>query len=133
MTDGDLQTMPGGAMTPDAPVYLVLEANRLIAGDIAGSLRAAGPCEVRHLSCPGVLRGALRREPVAAVFLEMPYAQLVAAGLDRALADHGARIVLTVGEADEDAVRARGWGMLVRPFTDSMIRRELQGIAPSAQ
>ncbi|OAO00064.1 hypothetical protein A8B76_14950 [Roseovarius indicus] len=114
-----------------APVYLVLERNSLIAEDIAGSLRAAGPCDVVHVQSSVEIANSLANHPrIEAAFLEMTYAQVVEAGLDKPLLSNGAQIVLTVGEDDEANVRSLGWNMLIRPFTDDMIRHAIRPAKP---
>lgn len=113
-------------LQPAAPVYIVLESNALIAEDIIGSLRATGPCRVIRADRAEELAPSLGRETmVTAAFLEMPYRELVQSDLHQSLADSGAKIILTVGEDDESVVRQQGWGMLVRPFTEEMIREAL--------
>lgn len=118
-----------GENTPGqtVPVYLVLERNSLIAEDIAGSLRAAGPCDVIHVESSVEIASSLATHPrIEAAFLEMTYGQVVEAGLDKALLSNGAQIVLTVGEDDEANVQSLGWNMLIRPFTDDMIRHAIR-------
>ena len=113
---------------PNTPVFLVLERDTLIADDIAGSLKDLGPCETIHISDAADLPRHLNTDTrVSAVFLELRAAQVLEMGLDRRLAEHGARIILTVGEDDAQTASARGWSMLVRPFTDQMIRESLLG------
>lgn len=110
------------------PVFLVLERDSLIAEDIAGSLKVLGPCETIHVNDAKDLARHLNTDiRVSAAFLEMRYAEVVETGLDHRLAEHGARIVLTIGEDDAQNAIARGWSMLVRPFTDEMIRDALLG------
>jgi len=112
---------------PEPPVYIVMDSNILIAEDLCGSLQAAGPCRVLNVPHPDELIRALDGEArISAAFLEMRYDQVLEAELDRALALRGARIVLTMGEDDEIKVVKQGWAMLVRPFTDDMVRGVLQ-------
>ncbi|RFP91055.1 hypothetical protein DZK27_01950 [Rhodobacteraceae bacterium 63075] len=116
-------------MDPAQPIFLVFERDALIAEDIIGSLRDLGPCETIHVNDPvEVPRHLDLDKRISAAFLEMRYDQVIELGLDRHLADHGARIILTIGEDDEKDAQARGWGMLVRPFTDQMIRDALADI-----
>lgn len=118
---------------PAAPVFLVMERDALIAEDIMGSLADMGACRTIHVSDSSEIAPHLSAEPrVSAVFLEMRLAQVQEMGLDRRLAAHGARVILTVGEDDADDAKALGWGMLVRPFTDDMVRDALTGIAGGA-
>ncbi|KZY32177.1 hypothetical protein A3731_22600 [Roseovarius sp. HI0049] len=119
--------------SPDqsAPVYLVLERNSLIAEDIAGSLRAAGPCDIIRVKSADEMTSRLAtHDRIEAAFLEMNYAQVVATGLAETLRTCGTQIILTVGEDDEDRVRSLGWNMLVRPFTDDMIRHAIRPHKP---
>jgi hypothetical protein len=110
-----------------APVYLVLERNSLIAEDIAGSLRAAGPCEIIRIASTEEMSTRLAaHENISAAFLEMNYAQVVETGLAETLRTCGTQIVLTAGEDDEERVRSLGWNMLIRPFTDEMIRHAIR-------
>ncbi|TNF22627.1 MAG: hypothetical protein EP318_03190 [Rhodobacteraceae bacterium] len=114
-----------GAELPQdgTPVILVVEHDTLIADDIAGSLMAACACRVIHVRHPAdILSSLIHEARVFAAFLEMRLSQVLESGLDRSLAERGARIILTRGDEDEDEVRALGWGMLVRPFSDRMIR-----------
>lgn len=105
------------------PVFLVLDSNALIAEDIAGSLTAIGPCRTIHITRASQAEARLAGERgVSAAFLEMPYADLRGTGLERDLTACGARIILTMDEDDEPLARSAGWGMLVRPFTEQMIR-----------
>lgn len=113
-----------GRLRPSGePVFLVLERDPLIADDITGSLMAIGPCRVIHASDAGSILTMLRDERgISAAFLDISFARVVGDGLDQKLNAHGARIILTVGEDDQAQALARGWAMLVRPFTDDMIR-----------
>jgi hypothetical protein len=65
---------------------------------------------------------------VSAAFLEMRYDQVIASELDGALGQRGARIVLTMGEEDEIRVAKQGWAMLIRPFTEDMVRGVLRPV-----
>jgi len=113
---------------PVIPVFLVLERDALIAEDIMGSLADMGPCRTIHVSDASEITPHLSAEPsVSAVFLEMRLTQVLELGLDRRLAEHGAHVILTVGEDDAAHAHALGWGMLVRPFTDEMLRETLMG------
>ena len=104
------------------PVYLVLERDALISADLAASLHALGPCRVINVTNPDCIGRALEgEERLDAAFLEMTYASFVERGLEDKLSAYGARAIFTVGEDDELAVRAKGWGMLVRPFNEQMI------------
>lgn len=121
---GNSAANPGGSGA--GPVFLVLERDALIAEDIAGSLHAIGPCRTIRVATPAEISPHLGAgERISAAFLEMRLAEMEASGLHRRLAARGARIILTIGEDDAAQVRARGWGMLVRPFTDAMIREVL--------
>ncbi|WP_379916671.1 hypothetical protein [Lacimonas salitolerans] len=124
--------MPHDAQTrPDLPVYVVMDSNVLIAEDLCGSLKAAGPCRVINVPTPSELVEMLEHEPVvSAAFLEIRYDHLLQEGLDQVLLARGAKIILTMGEDDECRVQKHGWTMLLRPFTEEMIRSALQ---PSAQ
>lgn len=124
MIDTTLQSTASVCAAP--PVFLLLESNALIAEDIVGSLAAIGPCRTIHITraCQAAARLAGERR-VSAAFLEMQYADLRGTRLERDLTGCGARIILTVGEDDEPLARSAGWGMLVRPFTEQMIRDAL--------
>ncbi len=111
----------------ELPTYIVMESNLLIAEDICGALHAKGACRViRATSAEEVETAILPGLPVAAAFLEMRFADVMESSVGRALTLSGAKIVLTVGEDDEAAVRAQGWDMLVRPFTEEMIHDSLR-------
>ncbi len=128
-TSRDLIT-PDQNMPKAQPVFLVLERDTLIAEDIVASLKDMGPCKTVHVSDPQALAEHLDDHiPIAAAFLEMRLEQIVELGLDRRLADTGARVILTIGEDDESVALARGWSMLIRPFTDEMIRAALAGVS----
>lgn len=131
MTEIDLMNneMPETShANPAVPVFLVMERDPLIADDIVGSLSDMGPCRTIHVSDSSGISPHLSAEAqVSAVFLEMRLAQVLELGLDRRLAEHGAQVILTIGEDDAERARALGWGMLVRPFTDEMIREALLG------
>ena len=117
---------PDRAGAADLPVYLVLEGDLLIATDIADALNAHGPCRVLHVTSPEEIAATIEAEPaLAAAFLEMRLAQLQDIGLAETLHARGARMILTAGEADMDAVLDLGWFMLLRPFSDEMIRAVL--------
>lgn len=117
---------PDRAGAADLPVYLVLEGDLLIATDIADALNAHGPCRVLHVTSAEEIAAAIEAEPaLAAAFLEMRLAQLQDIGLAETLHARGARMILTAGEADMDAVLDLGWFMLLRPFSDEMIRAVL--------
>ena len=112
-----------GSRHSGAPVFLVVERDPLIADDIKGSLMALGPCRVIHASEPGSLSKVLQDEgSISAAFLDICLKRVLDDALDERLNAHGARIILTVGEDDQALALARGWGMLVRPFTDEMVR-----------
>lgn len=114
---------------PEPPVYIVMDSNLLIAEDLCGSLQATGPCRVISVSHPDELIRVLGDElRVSAAFLEMRYDQVIASELDGALGQRGARIVLTMGEEDEIRVAKQGWAMLIRPFTEDMVRGVLRPV-----
>lgn len=114
------------------PVYLVLESDPFVAEDIVASLHAIGPCRVIRASEEGIVREMLRAESgIEVAFLDVTFARVLQEKLDVLLSAHGARIVLTVGEADRDRAIAQGWGILIRPFSERMIRRALTA-APAA-
>ncbi|WP_454274750.1 hypothetical protein [Roseovarius sp. MBR-154] len=130
MTDIDLmnKAMPESP-NPAVPVFLVMERDALIAEDIIGSLADMGPCRTIHVSDATEITPLLSAEQrISAAFLEMRLEQVTALGLDRRLAEHGAHVILTIGEDDADHAQALGWGMLVRPFTDEMLREALMGM-----
>lgn len=111
----------------DQPVFLLLEKNPIIAADMIGTLEACCDCHVVHVAMADEIDNALAQTPaVAAAFLEMNFRDLEASDLPMALNQSGARIVLTQGEAHEAEVQRRGWHMLVRPFSDEMVRDMLQ-------
>lgn len=106
------------------PVYLVLERDPFVAEDIAASIQALGPCRVIRVRSEAGIRDILEEEDdVRAAFLDVKYAQVRKAKLDELLKRHGAQIILTVGEDDEDQATDLGWGMLIRPFTERMIQQ----------
>ncbi|MCA0920449.1 hypothetical protein [Pseudooceanicola nanhaiensis] len=113
------------------PVFLVLETDALIATDIADALSAQGPCRVvmvkKPAEIPVVLDGIAH---VTAALLEMRYGEFLDSGLPELLGERGARIVLTAGELDRDKIADKGWFLLIRPFTDIMIRRMLPPAVP---
>lgn len=115
-----------GSTRSEPPVYIVMDSNILIAEDLCGSLQASGSCRVIRLSHPSDLTPVLNQEVhVAAAFLEMRYDQVLETGIDQALLARGAKIILTIDEDDESKVLKHGWAMLVRPFTEDMIRTVL--------
>ncbi|WP_323766137.1 hypothetical protein [Marinovum sp.] len=112
------------------PVILVLERDPLIAEDIVGSIGAVCECRVVHAShLSDFLAKLVHEAHVVAAFLEMRLSKVLESGLDGILAQRGAGIVLTVGEDDEQQAQERGWGMLVRPFSDQMIGNALFSVA----
>lgn len=107
----------------DKPVFVVMDSNVLIAEDLCGSLQASVACRVLSVSQPNELLRVVEQEPVVtAAFLEMRYEQIVQSGLHLILGERGARIVLTNGEDDDSMLQQHGWSMLVRPFTEEMVR-----------
>ncbi|WP_306151770.1 hypothetical protein [Roseovarius sp. MMSF_3281] len=137
MLDKDVKsgnvTYPNPSIPQANPVFLVLERDILIAEDIVASLKDIGPCQTVHVSDPQALIEHLSDYTrISAAFLEMRFDQMVELGLDRRLADMGARVVLTIGEDDESLALAHGWSMLVRPFTDEMIRATLANTTSKA-
>ncbi len=105
------------------PVFLLLEKNPIIAADMIGTLEACCECHVIHVVAAGEIADALSRTPtLAAAFLEMSFPELDGSDLHVSLNHSGARIVLTQGEVHEAEVQQRGWHMLVRPFSDEMVR-----------
>ena len=121
---------PSGLAHQDAaPVILVLERDPLIAEDIIGSLCAMCDCRVVHASqLEEFLAKLVEEAHVLAAFLEMRLSKVVESGLDQTLAQKGAGIVLTVGEDDQKQAQEKGWGMLVRPFSDQMIGEALRSV-----
>lgn len=120
-----------GAMTPETPtipIFLVQESDFLVAEDIVGSLQSLGPCRAILVRHPIDVSSALASEhSVSAAFLEVPYVDVLNMKLDKILNELGALIILTTGADDECQVRSVGWGVLVRPFTEQMIHKELKG------
>ncbi|WP_322890492.1 MULTISPECIES: hypothetical protein [unclassified Yoonia] len=111
----------------EPPVYIIMESSPLIAEDIYGALHAGGPCNVVKVTSVEELEMAIAPGgPVAAVFLEMRFEDVLVSPLYPALMLTGAKIVLTIGEDDETAVLGQGWAMLVRPFTEDMIHHSLR-------
>lgn len=111
----------------EPPVYIIMESSPLIAEDICGALHAVGPCKVVKVAAVEELSDVMAPgDPVAAVFLEMRFEDVLASPLYPALMLTGAKIVLTIGEDDETAVLGQGWAMLVRPFTEDMIHHSLR-------
>ena len=105
------------------PVFLLLEKNPIIAADMMGTLKACCDCHVVHVVTSDEMAEALSWIPaLTAAFPEMSFPKLDGSELHVALNQSGARIVLTQGEMHEDEVRQRGWHMLVRPFSDEMVR-----------
>lgn len=118
-------------MTPPAdmleesapPTILLLESNPIIATDMIGALEAAGPCHIIHLiHSDAIIETLARVSQVDVAFLEMIAPDLAGSEYEAALSKSGAQIVLTQGEAYRDDATARGWHMVVRPFTDEMLR-----------
>ncbi len=110
------------------PIFIIQEGEEFIAEDIIGCLKAVGPCRVVHVREADAIAAALAQEPDASVaVLDLSYTEAAESAAVKALIAAGARIILTKSGADEREARARGWGMLARPFTDPMIRAELAG------
>lgn len=110
----------------DLPVYLVLEGDLLIATDITDALTAHGPCRVIHVTKAPEIAAAIASEPrLAAAILELRLPEMQDSDLAESLAARGARLILTAGEAEQEAVLDLGWFMLVRPFSDEMLRAVL--------
>ncbi|MEZ5714827.1 MAG: hypothetical protein R3D85_06425 [Paracoccaceae bacterium] len=105
------------------PVFLVLESDILVAEDIIATLKEMGPCRATHLVQPDeIMEILLDGQPVTAAFLQMRLGDVAQSAFLQPLLERGARIILTMGEEDEDSATAQGYRMLVRPFTDLMIR-----------
>ncbi|WP_239495858.1 hypothetical protein [Yoonia maritima] len=116
--------------TPAKPIFLLQESDFLIAEDIEGALQSLGPCRVirvRHIS--EVVSNLASEKNVSAAFLECGYDDVIEMNLHKILNELGAHIILTAGAADEHKVRSMGWGMLIRPFTEQLIHKELKAIA----
>lgn len=129
----DCPEAPNRRSTTPEPVYLVLERDIIVADDIAASLRVMGPCRIIHVTDPAEIAGHLDSvSRIHAAFLEMSFAEVVDSGLDLRLSRNDTGIVLTVGEDDAESARGRGWGMLVRPFTDRMIRDSIRSLRQKA-
>ncbi|WP_299845938.1 hypothetical protein [uncultured Roseovarius sp.] len=109
------------------PTFLLLEKNPIIAADMIDTLETCCRCYVIHATSPGEVLEKLSQTPTLAVaFLEMSFPDLDGTELHVALKHSGARIVLTQGETHEAEVQQRGWHMLVRPFSDEMVRSVLE-------
>ena len=123
-TDLDVTAEPDSAV----PVFFVQESDEFIAEDIIGCLETVSPCRVVRVRLESEIVSALADLDVISVaILELPYAEASASAAVDTLLTRGARIILTAGAADEGQVRAVGWGMLARPFTNVMICAELAG------
>lgn len=108
------------------PTYIVMESNLLIAEDISGALQAFGPCKVIRITDPAELDLLVAKDIVVkAAILEMHFEQALNMALSDTFVLRGAKIILTVGESDENAVENHGWSMLVRPFTEDMLHAAL--------
>ncbi len=108
------------------PVFLVQDTDAFIAEDILGSLKATGPCRVIDVRHPQDIATALAREPrLTAAFLEMDFGNVMLLDGAQTLLKHGAHIVLTKDQQDDDPVHSAGWSLLKRPFTEQMIHRIL--------
>ncbi len=128
ITLGDSDILP---LSPDLPVFIVQDKDFFIGDDIAGSLKSRGPCRVVQITDPAEILPAVAREVhIDALFLEISHIEALEIGLDVALLLHDARVVLSAEVTEEAEVRARGWGLLRRPFNEAMIHEELadQGI-----
>ncbi|MFD3190411.1 hypothetical protein ACFMPD_09075 [Sedimentitalea sp. HM32M-2] len=102
----------------------------IIASDMVAVLEAAEACHIIHLTAPDQVIDALARTPrLTAAILELNPSDLVGSDIETALNHHGARVVLTKGDSTDPEVEERGWMMLLRPFTDHMLRELLTTMA----
>ena len=109
------------------PVFLLLESNPIIATDMVGILELSCDCRVVHVPNTDALLEALLDIPkLTAAFLEIGVAELSGSEIESALKHHRAAIVLTQGESLLSEAQERGWYMLVRPFTEQMVKDILQ-------
>ena len=122
--DSDLKTPSNGAMeSTGCPVFVLLESNPIIATDMVGILKLSCDCRVVHVPNTDALLEAMPHIPnVTAAFLEIGVAELSGSELESALKRHRAAIVLTQGESLLSEAQERGWFMLVRPFTEQMVK-----------
>jgi len=114
-----------GTQQNQGPVYLVLERDALISADLIQAIESRGPCRIMHCATASEIEPALNTVgKVEAAFLELRIDDLQDSALACALAHHGARLVLTLGE-DVERVVSQGWQLLLRPFTESMVHEAL--------
>lgn len=105
------------------PVFLLLESNPIIATDMMGILELSCDCSVVHVSDAQELPKAVSNVPrLTAAFLEIGVAELSGSEIEDALRHHRANIVLTQGESLQLEAQERGWYMLIRPFTEQMVK-----------
>lgn len=122
--DSNLESpMRPSVETPGHPVFLLLESNPIIASDIVNILELSCECHVIHVSDPSDVLDALLNTPkLTAAFLEMSAADLEGSKISELLRRQKAQIVLTHGEEHRAAAQKQGWHMLIRPFTEQMVR-----------
>lgn len=105
------------------PVFVVLESNPIIAADIVSILELSCECRVVHVSDVDSLLEAMLSIPrLTAAFLEIGVTELSGSAIEDALLHHRASVVLTRGESLRSEAQERGWYMLVRPFTEQMVK-----------
>lgn len=125
---------PNETHPPPGDVFLVFERDPLIATDLEQALRGIGQCWVVAVRDPDHLRDALDGLPfLSAAFLEMDVGAFLASWLEEAMAARGGVPIFTRGEDDSEHgehIRARGSGLLRRPFTEDMV---LEALAPLMQ
>ena len=126
--DSELKIPADGAADPTGrQVFLLLESNPIIATDMKGILELSCNCRVVHVSDVDTLMETMPHIPkLTAAFLEIGVAELSGSSIEDALKLHQACIVLTQGESLQQEAQERGWFMLVRPFTEQMVKEVLQ-------
>ncbi|MEP2472618.1 MAG: hypothetical protein ABJH45_13775 [Paracoccaceae bacterium] len=133
--DFDLSTAPrSAAAQTERPVFVLVESNPIIAKDMVGILELSCECRVVHVSDADALLDAAPQMPkITAAFLEIGVTEFLGSEVENLLNHHGAEIILTKGESLQSEAQERGWHMLIRPFTEQMLRDLLNEMRISLQ
>ena len=112
-------------------VYLVMERDTLVAADLSGALQSYAPSRVITTRTPEAVDDLLHSfDRLDAAFVDIPVEEFLGSSLQTLLEQLDTRVIFTVGEDKADIVSEHGWHLLVRPFTDEMIRK-VMGFGPS--
>lgn len=115
------------------PLILIVEGNPFFARDLADSvLETLTICDVVTVAeldeaVPIAEAARAAEQPIPAVIVHAPTAQIVESGLAHLVSDAGGRIIVVEGDEPPERIVSRGWKWLAVPITPELIRTAITG------